>query len=108
MAQQLRQRDRMRLSGTRVLVATIFAMRVAAADSSPVGTWVKKGEDKAKMTMTITKWGDSAAQIKWDIKAIKAVLSIVSALDGKDAPVLMNGKLSGETMAITRVDKRHA
>ena len=35
-------------------------------------------------------------------------MSVVSALDGKDAPVLLNGKDSGETMAISLVDKLHS
>jgi hypothetical protein len=101
----------MRLSRTALaVVATVFAitMSVAAADPSPVGTWVKKGDDKMKMTMTIAKWGNGKAQITWNIKSANLVLSVVSALDGKDAPVLINGKASGETMAITRVDKLHA
>jgi hypothetical protein len=36
------------------------------------------------------------------------IMSVVSALDGKEAPVLLNGKDSGETMAITLVDKLHS
>ena len=83
------------------------AVQVAAAEPSPAGVWVKKGT-KTAMTMTIVKWSDSKAQITWDIKSANIVLSLVSSLDGKDAPVLMNGKPSGETMAIKRVDKRHA
>ena len=36
------------------------------------------------------------------------VLTLVSALDGNDAPLLIDGKPSGETMAVKLVDKRHA
>src|SRR4029079_12003174 len=35
-------------------------------------------------------------------------MSVASGLDGKDAPVLVNGKPSGETMAITLIDKLHS
>ena len=36
------------------------------------------------------------------------MLTIVSALDGTESPVLMNGKPSGETMAIKVLDKLHS
>lgn len=39
---------------------------------------------------------------------MEGVMTVVSGLDGKDAPVLLNGKDSGETMAISLVDKLHS
>ena len=36
------------------------------------------------------------------------VLTVETRLDGRDAPVMVNGKPSAETMAITRVDSHHA
>jgi hypothetical protein len=80
----------------------------AAAADSPVGKWVKKVEPgKMAMTLTIEEWG-SKAKLTYTLKDAKMVLTIVSNLDGSDAPVLLSGKPSGETMAIKRVDKRHA
>ena len=35
-------------------------------------------------------------------------MTLTSALDGSDAPLLIDGKPSGETMAVKLVDKRHA
>ena len=35
------------------------------------------------------------------------VMTIVTQLDGKDAPVLLNGQPTGQTMAIKRIDDRH-
>jgi hypothetical protein len=35
------------------------------------------------------------------------VMTIVTQLDGKDAPVLLNGQPSGQTMAIKLIDDRH-
>ena len=58
-------------------------------------------------SMTIEKWGDSAKLI-YHIKDPPIVLTIASALDGSESPVLMNGKPSGETMAIKIVDKLHS
>ena len=81
----------------------------ATAAGSPIGTWVKKAEGgKPAMTMTIDTWGPGKAKLTYDIKEPPVVLTIVSALDGNDAPVLINGKPSGETMAIKMVDPRHS
>ncbi|HET6281817.1 MAG TPA: hypothetical protein VFH73_12650 [Polyangia bacterium] len=81
----------------------------AAAADSPIGTWVKKAEGgKSEMTMTIETWGSNKAKLTYHLKQQNIVLTIVATLDGTDAPVLINGKPSGETMAITLVDKRHS
>ena len=97
------------LTAAGVIVAAVLAgaAPVQAADS-PVGTWLKKeANGKTSMTMTIEKWGDSAKLI-YHIKDPPIVLTIASALDGSESPVLMNGKPSGETMAIKLVDKMHS
>ena len=83
----------------------------AGAADSPVGTWVKKADaGKPAMTLTIDSWGRGKAKLTYDIKIkdTSMVLTIVSALDGSEAPVLMNGKPSGETMAIKLIDKLHS
>ena len=81
----------------------------AVADDSPVGTWVKKAEaDKPKMILTIEQWGADKAKLTWRLKQAGFEMSIVSKLDGNDAPLLINGKPSGETMAIKLIDKRHS
>jgi hypothetical protein len=81
----------------------------AGAADSPIGTWVKKAETgKPEMTMTIEAWGNGKGKLTYRIRGMDVVLTIVSALDGSDAQVLMNGKPSGETMAIKLVDKRHS
>ena len=36
------------------------------------------------------------------------VSTVLAPLDGKDVPVLVNGKPSGQTMGITKTDSRHA
>lgn len=91
-------------------VASLLAVASpAVADNSPVGTWVKKAEaGKPKITLTIETWGDNKAKLTWTLKASAMVLTLVATLDGTDAPLLLNGKPSGETMAIKLVDKRHS
>src|SRR6476469_8532056 len=81
----------------------------AQAADSPVGTYLKKAEaGKPAMSMTIEQWAPGKAKLTYHIKDPPIVLTIVSALDGSEAPVLMNGKPSGETMAIKMVDKLHS
>jgi hypothetical protein len=42
------------------------------------------------------------------IDKTETLLTVESRFDGGDAPVLMNGKPSGETMAIKLADDHHA
>ena len=97
----------------RVLLGAFAALLAiaspAVADNSPVGTWVKKDEaGNPKMILTIEQWGSNQAKVTWHVKEAALVLTIVSKLDGSDAPVLVNGKPSGQTMAIKRIDKLHS
>ena len=80
---------------------------VAAADS-PVGSWVKKAEaGKPLMTLDIEEWSPGKAKLTWHIAQANMVLTIVLPLDGTSAPLLINGKPSGETMSTKLVDKLH-
>jgi len=94
-----------------VMVAALLltgASPAAAADS-PIGTWVKKAEaGKPAMTLQIEQWSPGKAKLTWHVAQANMVLTIVSALDGTFAPLLMNGKPSGETMSIKVIDKRHS
>jgi nitrous oxide reductase accessory protein NosL len=98
----------------RGLVAAVFAALIAGAAraeaaDSPIGTWLKKDEKgKTSMTMTIEAWGSGKAKLTYHIKDPPVVLTIASGLDGNEVPVLMNGKPSGETMAIKMVDPLHS
>jgi hypothetical protein len=90
------------------LVSLMGASPAAAADS-PIGTWLKKSETgKPAMTLTIEEWRPGKAKLTWRIPMSKMVMTLASALDGNDAPLLIDGKPSGETMAVKLVDKRHS
>jgi len=99
---------------TTVLVVMVTALLllvgespVAAADS-PVGSWVKKAEaGKPVMTLDIEEWSPGKAKLTWHIAQANMVLTIVLPLDGTSAPLLINGKPSGETMSTKLVDKLH-
>jgi hypothetical protein len=76
---------------------------LAQAAGSDIGTWAKT---EGTMTLTIEAHG-SARRLVYHVKDKPITLTVDSDLDGKDAPVMMNGKLSGETMAIRKVDAHH-
>jgi hypothetical protein len=59
------------------------------------------------MTMTVEPCCGSGRRLTYRVPPNDMVLIVESQLDGKDAPVMFQGKPSGETMAITKVDDRH-
>jgi hypothetical protein len=87
----------------------VLAAPAGAADS-PVGTWVRL-DDQGKLgpiTMNIEVW-DKTAKLTYAIPGKGDVsFSVVSPLDGSDAPLTVNGSPSGESMGIKRIDKHHA
>jgi hypothetical protein len=103
------------MRSSRTVLISLFAFALLAAvgshvdaADSPIGTWLKKAEGgKPEMTMTVEAWGNGKGKLTYRIKGTDLVVTVVSALDGSDAEVLMNGKPSGETMAIKLIDKHH-
>jgi hypothetical protein len=75
-----------------------------------VGTWVRKatGSEPA-MIMVVEPCCNGGRRLTYHlaINASKALLTIASPFDGSDAPMLVNGKPSGETMGIKRLDDHH-
>jgi hypothetical protein len=91
------------------LLSLLRASPAAAAADSPIGTWVKKVEaGKPAMTLSIEEWRPGKAKLTWHLPNVKMVLTLVSPVDGSDAPLLIDGKPSGQTMAVKLLDKRHA
>jgi hypothetical protein len=75
-----------------------------------VGTWVRQATDSMPgMTMTVEACCNGGRRLIYHIviAGTETVLTVESRFDGSDAPVLMGGKPSGQTMAIKRVDDRH-
>lgn len=94
---------------------TLAALVLCLTFSGPLwaadwyGTWTTP--TIPGMTMTIEPYGAGGSRItyrfKMDPKAKESVMIIESALDGSEAPVMVDGKPSAETMAIKRLDDRH-
>jgi hypothetical protein len=77
-----------------------------------IGTWVRTPTKAMpdSMTMKIEACCGSGRRLSYSfgVGNQAMVMFVETKLDGSEAPVLINGKPSGETMAITRVDAHHA
>ena len=85
---------------------------VFAADSLPVGTWVRRdAPEPVHITMKIDPAG-AGLKLTYTITSAQSpvpqIMTIVTQLDDKDAPTLVDGKPTGQTMAIRQADSRHA
>jgi hypothetical protein len=83
---------------------------LALADVLPTGTWVRREPlQNLHLTMTVEAAG-SGLKVTYRIVgpgASVGLMTVLTQLDGKDAPVLVDGKPSGETMAVRKIDGRH-
>lgn len=94
------------------VMAVLWAIgSIAVLDAQlGVGTWVQTIDGKPTgMVMTVEPCCGTGYRLTYRAgQANAGVLMVVeSPFDGKDVPVLMNGKPSGETMGIKRVDALH-
>ena len=103
------------IATARSLVCSV-ALLTALGPASPlhaqigVGTWVRKVTDSMHaMTMKVEACchGGRRLSYHFHINSTETVLTLESPFDGSEADVLVAGKPSGETMAITRVDDHH-
>ena len=75
-----------------------------------VGTWVRTAPGSAvAMTMKVEACCKGGRRLiyHFDINGTETLLALESRFDGSEAEVMIGGKPSGETMAITRVDDHH-
>jgi hypothetical protein len=77
-----------------------------------IGSWVRQDTTSkaGSLTMDVEACCHGGRRLTYHVPMgqTTAALTIESPFDGTEVPVLMNGKPTGETMAITRVDARHA
>jgi hypothetical protein len=77
-----------------------------------IGTWVRTDMPAgSKMSMTVQACCNGGRRLIYHVEGTgqpPMEMTIDSGLDGKDAPIMVGGKPSGQTMAITRVDALHA
>ncbi len=83
---------------------------ILRAEGIPVGNWVRRPtKDGGNATMLVESAGTGQ---KFTFKVAianggTATMVVTTQYDGKDAPVYVDGKPSGETMAISKVDDHH-
>ena len=98
------------------MTRTVFAIcligfsTATLADILDAGTWAQRD---SKLVITIENLGGARKLtyrvIGADGKPAPNFESVtVTKLDGKDSPVMVNGKVSEQTLAIQRIDSRHA
>lgn len=93
-----------------IAVLTLVSVRSLYAQME-VGTWERQATaSMPAMTMEVEACCDGGRRLIYHILigGVETLLTVDSRFNGSDAPVLMNGKASGETMAITRGDAHHA
>jgi hypothetical protein len=93
------------------VLAVLFAIGSIAVLRAQlgVGNWTQTVSGKVTgMTMTVEACCGTGYKLTYHIPQMPGMLMTVeSALDGKDAPVMMGGKPTGETFAMKRIDATH-
>ena len=93
-----------------VVVCFLSLCALVQADGLPTGTWVRRDPlPGGPLTLTVEAAGAGRKlTYKFGPNApAGSVMVVVTQLDGKDAPVLLDGKPTGQTMAIRLIDSRH-
>jgi hypothetical protein len=74
-------------------------------------TWLRTDARGKGITMTLEACCNGGLRFVYQIPPMggqpASTMTVDSPMDGRDAPALVGGKPSGETMAIKRVDDRH-
>lgn len=88
--------------------ALVGALGVAQAQVG-VGTWVKQAGPgtHVQLTMLVEPCCNGGRRLTYKIGDTKQTMVVESPFDGSEVPVLLDGKPSGETMAIKLVDPFH-
>ena len=95
----------------RVAIAVCLLSAASGAWAQiPTGNWVKRTAPPMMMTVEPAGPGIKITYRMLDPsgKPInQSTMTVVTALDGKDAPTLVDGKETGQTMATRRLDATH-
>jgi hypothetical protein len=94
-----------------VVLVTIAGWASQAHAQALVGSWLRTDLPGKGIRLTVTTCCNGGLRLVYNIPAAQgqpaATMSIDSPMDGTEAPTLVGGKPSGQTMAIKRVDDRH-
>lgn len=95
-----------------LVVGLLGLSSMAWADSPWSGTWIlREPPQGVHLTMIVEEVG-TGWKLTYKIvdPKVPGTISstILTQLDGKDVPSIVDGKLTGQTMGIRKVDSRHA
>jgi hypothetical protein len=101
-----------RLTCSIVFLSSVWWVEPAHAQFFVGSTWVRTDSQGKGITLTVEACCNGGFRLTYQIPPTGAgqsamTLTVDSPLDGREAPALVGGKPSGETMAIKRVDDRH-
>ena len=100
-----------RFFGLAFVVCLLSLSSLVRAESLWSGTWVlRENPPGGQLTMTVEEVGTGwklTYKVVGPTAAASTVSTVLTPLDGKEVPVLVNGEPSGQTMAIKRIDSRH-
>lgn len=91
------------------MIAALFALTSGSSLQAQfsVGTWVQTAPMKG-LTMSVEDCCNGGRRLIFHVTLGQKTqtMMVESRFDGSDAPVLVDGKPNGETMALKRVDER--
>ena len=90
-----------------VVVCLLGLSALVHADGLPTGTWIRRNPMPGGAIALRVEAAGGGRKLTYKFADATMVMTIVTQLDGKDAPVLLNGQPSGQTMAIKLIDDRH-
>jgi hypothetical protein len=93
------------------VVCLFILSSMVYADSLWSGTWVlREPPQGGRLMMTVEEvdigWNFTYKVVGPDVPA-STVSTVLTPLDGKDVPLLVNGQPSGQTMGIKKIDNYH-
>jgi hypothetical protein len=96
-----------------LLIVLLVLSGLSSAASPWSGNWVFR-DNAVRMTMTIVEAG-GGWKVTWKVPVPSpkggavtySTMTMETKLDGKDAPNFLDGKPSGQSMEIRKVDDRH-
>jgi hypothetical protein len=93
------------------LVCLLSLSSLVGADNLWSGTWVLSEDvSEGRLTMTVEEVGAGwkpTHEVIGPTAAASTVSIVLTTLDGKEVPVLVNGTSSGQTMKIRKIDSHH-
>ena len=100
-----------RIPGIAFGVCLLSLSSIVGAESLWSGTWIlREPSQGSRLMMTVEEVG-TGWKLTYNVVGLAApgstVSTVLTPLNGNDVPVLVNGKPSGQTMGIRRIDSRH-